>query len=150
MSWERIRPVALGIPFRENDEILVARHYDEVADTEFYRPLGGGLEFGEYSDVGVRREFQEELGADVVVKDRIAAFENVFEFRGTAGHEVVFLYEVAFEDDAYYEQDAFEAVEGTGEVFPVRWKPLADFSGDDADVLYPDGVLNAVTTTYDG
>lgn len=150
MSWERIRPVALGIPFRDDDEILVARHYDEVADTEFYRPLGGGLEFGERSDVGVRREFQEELGIDVVVEDRIAAFENVFEFRGTDGHEVVFLYEVAFEDDTYYEQDAFEAVEGNGEVFPVRWKPLADFSGEDSDVLYPDGLLTAVTTAYDG
>lgn len=150
MSWERIRPVALGVPFRADGEILLARHYDDVADTEFYRPLGGGLEFGEHSDVCVRREFQEELGTDVDVGNRIATFENVFEFRGTAGHEVVFLYEVAFDDDAYYEQDAFEAVEGTGEVFPVRWKPIADFSGDDADVLYPEGVLTAVTTAYHG
>lgn len=148
MSWERIRPVALGLPFRENGEILVARHYDEVAEMEFYRPLGGGLEFGEHSDAGVRREFQEELGTDVAVEERIAAFENVFEFRGEAGHEVVFLYRVAFEDDAYYEQDAFEAVEGNGEVFPVRWKPLSDFTGDDADVLYPDGIQDALTSDY--
>lgn len=148
MSWERIRPVALGIPFRDDGEILVARHYDEVAETEFYRPLGGGLEFGERSEAAVRREFQEELGTDVDVVDRIATIENVFEFRGTDGHEVVFLYEVTFEHDTYYEQDAFEAVEGDGEVFPVRWKPLCDFSGEGADVVYPDGVLSAVTATY--
>ena len=147
MSWERIRPVALGLPFRD-DEILVARHYDEVADTEFYRPLGGGLEFGERSDAGVRREFQEELGTDVAVEGRLAAFENVFEFRGTPGHEVVFLYEVTFEDDTYYEQDAFEAIEGNGEVFPVRWKPVQDFIDPGADVLYPDGILEELTSDY--
>lgn len=148
MSWERIRPVSLGVPFRAADEILVARHYDEVADTEFYRPLGGGLEFGEQSEVAVRREFQEEIGTDVVVEDRIATFENVFEFRGTDGHEVVFLYEVSFADDSYYERDTFEAVEENGEGFPVRWKPLSAFSGADADVLYPEGLLNAVTSPY--
>lgn len=140
MSWERIRPVALGVPFR-GDDILLARHYDDVAGHEFYRPLGGGLEFGEQSAVGVRREFQEELGVDVTVEDRIATFENIFEFRGNDGHEVVFLYEVSVEDARYYEQDAFEAVEGNGEVFPVRWKSLTDFTGPDADRLYPDGIL---------
>ena len=150
MSWERIRPVGLGVPFRNGDEILVAQHYDDVADQEFYRPLGGGVEFGEQSDVCVRREFQEELGTDVEVGDRIAAFENVFEFRGTACHEVVFLYEVTLENDSYYEQDAFEAVEGNGEVFPVRWKPVSDFTAPAGDVLYPDGIHDAITSGYSG
>lgn len=143
MSWEQIRPVALGVPFRD-DEILLARHHDEVAELEFYRPLGGGVEFREESHVGVRREFQEELGTDVTVTDRLGTFENIFEFRGTPGHEVVFLYEVELQNDMYYEQDAFQAIEGTGETFPARWKPISDFEGKDSDTLYPDGVLEHV------
>lgn len=64
MSWERIRPVALGVPFRNEHEVLLARHHDDVANHDFYRPLGGGVEFGEPSEEAVRREFQEELGVD--------------------------------------------------------------------------------------
>lgn len=165
MSWEQIRPVALGVPFRD-DEILVARYRDEGVvskdeeprDTRtaseasregqtFYRPLGGGVEFGEGSDVGVRREFQEELGVDVSVTRRLATVENIFEYRGTPGHEVVFLYEVELEDDRYYQQDAFEAVEGNGETFPVRWKPVSGFTEDPDeadDLLYPTGILEHV------
>lgn len=140
MSWEQIRPVALGVPFHD-DEVLLARHHDEVADQTFYRPLGGGVKFREESSVGVRREFQEELGCDVTVTDHIATFENIFEFRGTPEHEIVFLYEVDLLDDAYYGQDAFEATEGTGETFPVRWKPLSDFEGTHSETVYPTGVL---------
>mgnify|MGYP000601519122 CR=1 FL=1 len=84
MSWERIRPVALGVPFREA-EILVGRHRDDTAGQTFYRPHGG-VEFGEESHVGVRREFQEELGVDVSVPRQLATVENIFEFEGTHAH----------------------------------------------------------------
>jgi hypothetical protein len=41
-----IRPVALCV-FRNNDGILVFEGYDDVKGETFYRPPGGGIEFGE-------------------------------------------------------------------------------------------------------
>jgi|GEM_PF-2590789 len=60
---------------------------------------------------------------------------------------MVFLYEVEHEDDSYYEQDAFEVIEGNGETFPVRWKPVSGFTSDPdgaRDLLYPTGILEHV------
>ncbi|WP_336359940.1 hypothetical protein [Haladaptatus sp. ZSTT2] len=61
MSWRKIRPVVLGL-VRRNDEVLVGRGYDPEADEVFWRPLGGGMEFGE------RPLYPEEL-LDVVKAD---------------------------------------------------------------------------------
>ena len=60
----KIRPLAICI-FRKNDRILVAEGYDPVKNEHFYRPLGGGIEFGEYSEQTIRRELMEEIGAEV-------------------------------------------------------------------------------------
>ena len=42
----RIRPIALCV-FRQEEHILVFRGYDPKKDQTFYRPLGGGIDFGE-------------------------------------------------------------------------------------------------------
>ena len=41
-----IRPIAICV-LRRHDEILVIEGRDESRDLTFYRPLGGGIEFGE-------------------------------------------------------------------------------------------------------
>jgi len=43
-----IRSIAICV-FRHKNHILVAEGYDPVKDEYFYRPLGGGIEFGETS-----------------------------------------------------------------------------------------------------
>jgi 8-oxo-dGTP pyrophosphatase MutT (NUDIX family) len=40
---------------------LVAHGHDSVKSEDFYRPLGGGIEFGELSEAALRREIKEEL-----------------------------------------------------------------------------------------
>ena len=42
----QIRPVALCV-FHHDKRILVFEGYDKAKDEIFYRPLGGGIEFGE-------------------------------------------------------------------------------------------------------
>jgi len=64
MKKKRIRPLAICV-FRHNDRILVAEGYDSIKDEYFYRPLGGGIEFGESSVETICRELMEELNAEV-------------------------------------------------------------------------------------
>ena len=61
---KRIRPLAICI-FRNRDRILVAEGYDSVKDEYFYRPLGGGIEFGESSVETICRELREEIRVEV-------------------------------------------------------------------------------------
>jgi hypothetical protein len=48
----QIRPIALCV-FHNNNRILVFEGYDKAKDEIFYRPLGGGIEFGEKGDVNL-------------------------------------------------------------------------------------------------
>ncbi|MCA9941424.1 MAG: NUDIX domain-containing protein, partial [Anaerolineales bacterium] len=58
-----IRPLVICL-FRHKNHILVMEGYDPVKQQTFYRPLGGGIEFGEHSAIALRRELREELGAE--------------------------------------------------------------------------------------
>ncbi|MCZ7478375.1 NUDIX domain-containing protein [Micromonospora sp. WMMC273] len=60
-----IRPVALAVP-RRGEDVLVFEYHDSTKDETFYRPLGGGLDFGETAEATVRRELRE--GLDVIVE----------------------------------------------------------------------------------
>jgi 8-oxo-dGTP pyrophosphatase MutT (NUDIX family) len=59
-----IRVLALGIIWR-GDELLLMEGYDPAKRQTFYRPLGGGVEFGEPGRDALIREFNEELGAEL-------------------------------------------------------------------------------------
>lgn len=133
-----IRPVAICI-VRRGEEILVFEARDETRDLTFYRPLGGGIDFGERSDGAVRRELQEEIGAELADLQLLTILENVFEFEGKASHEIVFVYEATFADPALYDRETFVVTEETG-TLPGVWRPLADFDMTSTP-LYPDGLL---------
>ena len=59
----QIRPIAICV-FRNKNRILVAEGYDSVKDEYFYRPLGGGIEFGESSMETICREMIEEIDVE--------------------------------------------------------------------------------------
>jgi ADP-ribose pyrophosphatase YjhB (NUDIX family) len=133
-----IRPIAICV-LRRGDEILVMEARDESRDLTFYRPLGGGIEFGERSDVAVRRELLEEIGAELEELSLLTIFENLFEFEGEAWHEIVFVYEASLADPSLYDRRSFVVKEETG-TLPGIWRRLSEFDMASAP-LYPDGLL---------
>jgi len=136
----QIRPLAICV-FRNRDRILVAVGYDPVKDETFYRPLGGGIEFGESSEETISREFQEEIGAQVSNQKYLGALENIFVFNGMPGHEIVLVYDGVLTESGLYEQAVIVGREANGEEVRAVWKDLDEF-GAGKSILYPDGLLN--------
>ncbi len=136
MKPGRIRVLALGIIWR-GDELLLMEGYDPAKRQTFYRPLGGGVEFGEHARDALLREFKEELGAELVNIRYRGALENVFTFNHQPGHEIMLLFEADFADQSLYARDDLVAVEDQ-ERIPTAWKRLADFT--DETPLYPVGL----------
>lgn len=140
MKKNRIRPLAICV-FLNNDRILVAEGYDPIKQQTFYRPLGGGIEFGETSADTVRRELKEELNVEVGELRYLGTLENIFVFNGTPGHEIVMVYDGALVDSGLYEQAVIVGIEAEiNESFNAIWKSLDEF-GEGKSILYPTGLL---------
>ena len=141
MKKKRIRPLAICV-FRHNDRILVAEGYDSVKDEYFYRPLGGGIEFGETSVETVCRELMEEINVEVDIGSLkyLGTVENIFHFNGTASHEIVLIYDGALKESGLYEQAVIAGKEANGEDIRAVWKNLDEFSAGKS-ILYPTGLI---------
>ena len=136
----QIRPIALCI-FRNNDHILVFEGHDPVKGETFYRPLGGGIEFGERSEDAVRRELKEELNVEITNLKYIGTLENIFTFNGSSYHEVVLIYDGMLTESGLYEQSLLMGKEANGDDIRAMWKKLDEFELGNL-ILYPDGLLN--------
>ena len=141
MKKKRIRPLAICV-FRHNDRILVAEGYDSVKDEYFYRPLGGGIEFGETSVETVCRELMEEIHVEVDMESLkyLGTVENIFHFNGTASHEIVLIYDGMLKEAGLYEQAVIAGKEVNGEDFRAVWRDLDEFR-DGKSILYPTGLI---------
>lgn len=131
-----IRPLALAIIWR-GDQILVSQGYDHQKQQSYYRPLGGGIEFGECASDALLREFREEIDADLTNLQYLNVIENIFEYEGKAYHELVMVFQADFADHSFFEKEEFEVVEQTT-VEKGYWKSMADF--DEKTPLYPMGL----------
>ena len=139
--------MALGLVWR-GDELLVFEGYDRVKDEVYYRPLGGGIEFGEHSQEALRREFREELGVELADVRYLATTENIFVCNSQRGHEIILLYEVTLADQSLYKRETLEVHEET-ETLTARWISLREFQGNGL-LLYPDGLLAYLTRSTHG
>jgi ADP-ribose pyrophosphatase YjhB (NUDIX family) len=153
MTGRAIRVVALGVVRRGSPEgtagergtaeqLLVERHRNPESGERFYRPLGGGVEFGERSEDALRREFREELGVELEAASHLETCEDVFTHDGETHHEVWRLYEADIAADWPYEAEEFTAREPDDEEIECVWKPITDFSGESGETIYP-GILPA-------
>jgi len=138
-----IRPIAICV-FRRDDRILVFEARDVVKGETFYRPLGGGIEFGESSRDAVIREVREEIGQDVVNLRYLGTVENIFVCNGKPGHEIVMVYEGEFADPCMYECESLEGHEDCGTSLKALWMPLQHFR-DGLSPLYPVGLLELLS-----
>lgn len=139
----RIRPLAICV-FRHEGRILVSENYDPTKRETFYRPLGGGIEFGERGIDAVAREIHEELGAAVRDLAYLGALENIFTYDGKPGHEIVLVYDGSFVKSSLYGRERLTGREGDA-LITVVWKPLTAF-GPGSPPLYPDGLLELLSS----
>ena len=138
MSHRQIRAIALGVVLN-GDRVLVRRHLDGVLDPVFYRPVGGTIEFGEHSTAAVRREVREEIGAELTDLRLLACVENLFDYQGAVGHEIVFIYRGDFADPTLWQREIIHGQEADGQDFAAVWLPLDAFTP--AQPLYPTALL---------
>jgi 8-oxo-dGTP pyrophosphatase MutT (NUDIX family) len=144
----RVRPIAIAVVWRD-DCLLVVDAYDASKDETFYRPLGGGIEFGEYGRDTIIREMREEIGAELRDISYLGTLENVFIYERRRGHELVLVYEATLADAAIYTAEELVAQEDNGARFKVVWKPLSFFHSGAAP-LYPSGLLELLTSRRTG
>jgi 8-oxo-dGTP pyrophosphatase MutT (NUDIX family) len=141
MREEKIRAIAICI-CRDGERILVAEGHDSKKGQTFYRPLGGTIEFGERGEETVRREFREEIGADLLEVRYIGTLENIFTYEGRRGHEVVLVYDGRLSDRSLYEKEIIQGDE-LSTPFKAVWKRLDEF-GPGRPPVYPDGLLELI------
>lgn len=134
-KFKEIRPIALGLAIKDG-KVLVSEGYDKVKNQTFYRCLGGGIEFLEKSDEALKREFKEEIDADIVVKDLLDVTENIFTYEGKDAHELIFIYNVDIDDSDYKEE--YSIIDETDSI--AKWIDISKFKNKEA-ILYPTEVI---------
>jgi 8-oxo-dGTP pyrophosphatase MutT (NUDIX family) len=134
-----VRPIAIGI-IRRDGELLLMVVRDDDGAIKGYRPLGGSIEFGERASDALKREFMEELGLSLAEPTLQAVLENLYSHHGTAGHEIVFVFQTALTDASAYRKERF-AYEDGGVRNDVEWVALARFRAGES-ALFPTGVLD--------
>ena len=122
----KIRPIAICL-LEHAEQIFVLQGFDPVKESYFYRPLGGGIDFGERGAETVVREFQEETGLALHNVKYLTTLENIFTYKGQSAHEIVLLYRAEFVDQTVYTRQEVLCREDSGKPFRALWVPLADF-----------------------
>ncbi len=144
---ERIRPIAVCVFWRRRrpDQILVEEGYDRVKGQRFFRPLGGGIEFGERAQDALAREMREELDAAIANVRLLGVLENIFMYEGARGHEIVFVYDAEFRDRGMYEGREVQGYRvETGAGFVARWRSPEEIRGKNAR-LVPEGLADLLS-----
>lgn len=138
MQKNRIRPIVLGL-ISDGRRLFVAEGYDAAKQQTFYRALGGGIEFGETSVDALKREFQEEIQAELKNIEYLCCIENIFTYEGNPGHEMIQLYRCDFADPSFYQKH--EVVASEGELSAIAyWIPIEKFKSGELR-LVPEACL---------
>jgi 8-oxo-dGTP pyrophosphatase MutT (NUDIX family) len=133
------RAIALCLVWNGN-RILVQEYHDPEHPAPYYRPVGGGIEYGEHSLDAARREVLEELGVEVAELRLLATIENIYSINGRVGHQIAFVYEGEFVDRSLYEQAWLPGLEANGQAYRALWMTLEEFDMERVP-LYPPGLL---------
>ncbi|MGC8687393.1 MAG: NUDIX hydrolase [Candidatus Micrarchaeia archaeon] len=126
-----------------NGKVLLQKHKDQKKGFEFYRLLGGHIEFSERSDKAIRRELMEELHTRISGLKLEGIIENMFEMDGKKGHEIVFVYSGNLRNKELYKHDELERDED-GKKRKAYWVPFAIVKREKSRV-YPKGVYSMIS-----
>lgn len=106
----QIRILTLAI-IKKDGKVLAQKGHDKNKNEDFFRLLGGGVDFGENSLEALKREFKEELNAEIINCKLVKVLENIFTFNGNQGHEICFVYEADFADQTNYQRQDFKILD---------------------------------------
>ena len=130
---EKIRPLAVALIMKGN-KVLAVKGYDDIKKQTFYRLVGGGIEFLEKGEDTLRREFMEELGFEPINIEYMTTKENIFEFNGKKGHEIILVYSAELPENMR-EQEKFCVQE---EMLKDKYAEFVEIKGN---LIYPEGVF---------
>lgn len=122
-----------GIPVRDGKVLL------QTVTGEFYTVIGGHVNAFEDSSAALKREFFEELGAEIDVKSMVAAAEIYLPWDERPGHQICFYYRVNISSNGNIPRDGEfrgdDELDGT--VFHLRylWVPIEELGK--SIILYP-------------
>jgi 8-oxo-dGTP pyrophosphatase MutT (NUDIX family) len=139
MPEGKIRSTVICI-CRDGDRILVTEYLEK--GRLYYRPLGGGIEFGERGAEAIRREIREEIAAELVDIHYLGLLENIYTIEGVLAHQIVQVYDGRLSDPSLYKKEVIWGDE-LGTPFKAVWKYLDEF-GPGKPPVYPDGLLGLI------
>lgn len=131
-----IRTLAIAIIKNAKGQLLLHEGYDSVKKEYFYRPLGGGIEFGEKGEEALIREFREEINQEIKVLKYLNTFENLFTYEGKQGHQIILLYEAELVLEPL---DNYPIVEFDKIIGQAVWKSFQEIQNQKAK-LVPTGI----------
>ena len=131
-KFKEIRPIVLGM-VKNGNKLLVSKGYDESKNQEFYRCLGGGIEFLEKSKDRLKREFKEEINIEIEIGKFLGISENIFNYRGKDAHELILFYNAYIKDKDYKEK--YNLVDDDSETEAI-WVDINKFKNKEL-ILYP-------------
>lgn len=135
-KFREIRPIVLGL-VRNGNKLLVSKGYDKLKKQEFYRCLGGGIEFLEKSEDALKREFKEEINIEIEIGKFLGISENIFNYKGKNAHELVLFYDAYINDKDY--QDKYDVIDDDSESEAI-WIDINRFKNKEL-ILYPEQIL---------
>lgn len=141
MKSEKIKVKAMCL-LTHNNRLLVAdantfrgKGDHKMFPGNFYRVLGGSIDFNETTEDGVRREIREELQSEIENLERVDVVESLFTYAEERGHEIVFLFKGQLAKKALCEMESIHIDEENYE-FEARWIAIQDLLNGDMP-LYP-------------
>ncbi len=110
MLKQNIRPITLLIAVKNNKILVIAGH-DYKKNEDFYRLIGGGIEFGETGIEALKREVKEEINAEINNIKYLGLVENIFNYEGENMHEIVLAYKADFVDKGIYKKNEIKILD---------------------------------------
>ena len=105
---------------RNGDKILLHKSKKD----DFYAIPGGRIMVGEDSETALKREFVEEIGANIFIKKYLGTIENFFEYNGKKYHELMIVFESEFEKESDRNSvDKIVGLEENGKI-ELIWKKI--------------------------
>lgn len=130
---EKIRPLAVAL-IMKGSKVLAVKGFDEIKNQTFYRLVGGGIEFLEKGEDTLRREFMEELGFEPINIKYKTTKENIFEYNGKKGHEIILVYTAELPENMR-EKDKFAVQE---EMLKDKYAEFVEVEGN---LIFPEDVF---------